>query len=101
MLESFDGMADGDNYNEYIVDHIYGDLVGRIVDHFITMRTIDDLNLGEILPDNMGLNVLVENLINVIAYELYPDGYPASPRTNSPPTSWITSNRGRHRSSSA
>lgn len=76
VLESFDGMADGDNYNEYIVDHIYGDLVGRIVDHFITMRTIDDLNLGEILPDNMGLNVLVENLIDVIAYELYPDGYP-------------------------
>lgn len=76
VLESFDGMADGDNYNEYIVDHIYGDLVGRIVDHFITMRTIDDLNLGEILPATMGLNSFVSYLIDTIAYELYPDGYP-------------------------
>ena len=76
VLESFDEMADGDNYNEYIVDHIYGDLVGRIVDHFITMRTIDDLNLDEIVPATLGLNSFVSYLIDTIAYELYPDGYP-------------------------
>ena len=77
ILDSFEGMNSSEtyaDYNEYITDHIYGDLVGRIVDHFITMRTIEDLGLSEIVPD--GFVNLVDYLIDEIAYNLYPDGYP-------------------------
>lgn len=77
ILDSFEGMNSSEtyaDYNEYITDHIYGDLVGRIVDHFITMRTIEDLGLSEIVPD--GFVSLVDYLIDEIAHNLYPDGYP-------------------------
>ena len=87
VLEDFGGMngtgATYANYNEYITERIYGQLVERIVDHFITMRTIDDLNLVEtvanILPSalaSFGIADAVDYLINTIAYDLYPDGYP-------------------------
>lgn len=79
ILDSFEGMNSSEtyaDYNEYITDHIYGDLVGRIVDHFITMRTIEDLGLSEIVPS--GFVNLVDYLIDEIAHNLYPDpdGYP-------------------------
>ena len=77
ILDSFETYAD---YNEYITDHIYGDLVGRIVDHFITMRTIEDLGLVELAAGldiaNIDFGAVVEYLIDEIAYNLYPDGYP-------------------------
>ncbi len=83
ILDYFEGMNSSEtyaDYNEYITDHIYGDLVGRIVDHFITMRTIEDLGLVELAAGldiaNIDFGAVVEYLIDEIAYNLYPDGYP-------------------------
>lgn len=76
VLEDFYGMNGTDatyaNYNEYITEHIYGQLVERIVDHFITMRTIEGISL----PSTMGLDELLGYIIDEVAYNLYPDGYP-------------------------
>lgn len=76
VLEDFGGMNGTDatyaNYNEYITEHIYGQLVERIVDHFITMRTIEGISL----PSTMGLDELLGYIIDEVAYNLYPDGYP-------------------------
>lgn len=76
VLEDFEGMNGTDatyaNYNEYITEHIYGQLVERIVDHFITMRTIEGISL----PSTMGLDELLGYIIDEVAYNLYPDGYP-------------------------
>lgn len=80
VLDSFDGMNDdGDyeNYNDYITENLYGQLVERIVDHFITMRTIDDLDIAGLVGSTMGLDSLLEYIIDVVAYDLYPgDVYP-------------------------
>lgn len=70
ILDKFEGM----DYNDYISGNLYGQLVERVVDHFITMRTIEDLGLSEIVPN--GFVSLVDYLIDEIAYNLYPDGYP-------------------------
>ena len=44
ILDKFEGMDQGyKSYNDYISGNIYGQLVERVVDHFITVRTIDDL----------------------------------------------------------
>lgn len=76
VLEDFGGMNGTDatyaNYNEYITEHIYGQLVERVVDHFITMRTIEGISL----PSTMGLDELLGYIIDEVAYNLYPDGYP-------------------------
>lgn len=88
ILDSFEGMNSSEtyaDYNEYITDHIYGDLVGRIVDHFITIRTIDDLGLAELadglisIPGvNLPIGKIVQYLLDEITDNLYPapDGYP-------------------------
>lgn len=86
ILDSFEGMNSYEtyaDYNEYITDHIYGDLVGRIVDHFITIRTIDDLGLAELadglisIPGvNLPIGKIVQYLLDEITDNLYPDGYP-------------------------
>ncbi len=83
ILDEFEGKDQSyESYNDYISGNLYGQLVERIVDHFITMRTIDDLGLVELASSveipvvKIDLGEVVEYLINEIAYELYPDGYP-------------------------
>lgn len=88
ILDSFEGMNSSEtyaDYNEYITDHIYGQLVERVVDHFITIRTIDDLGLAELadglisIPGvNLPIGKIVQYLLDEITDNLYPapDGYP-------------------------
>ena len=82
ILDEFEGMDQSyESYNDYISGNLYGQLVERIVDHFITMRTIDDLGLVELAAGlDIGIDIdfgaIVEYLINEIAYNLYPNGYP-------------------------
>ena len=76
VLESFEGMTDAEDYNDYISQAIYGQLVERVVSHFVTMRTIEDLDIENALPSNAGINTGVAKLIDEIAYDLYPDDYP-------------------------
>lgn len=86
ILDSFEGMNSSEtyaDYNEYITDHIYGQLVERVVDHFITIRTIDDLGLAELadglisIPSvNLPIGKIVQYLLDEITDNLYPDGYP-------------------------
>ena len=81
VLTSFEGMTGADDYNDYINGKIYGTLVERIVEHFVTMRTIEDLDIVGLLPTegflaSLKLGPLLETIIDDIAYELYPDGYP-------------------------
>lgn len=80
ILDSFEGMNSSEtyaDYNEYITDHIYGDLVGRVVDHFITVRTIDDLDIpGLVSGLPFGIGDFVEYLVGIVKTELYPNGYP-------------------------
>ena len=66
----------GENYNEYITEHLYGHLVDRIVDHFVTMSTIEDLDIAGLIPSvlaSFGVDDFVNYLIDIIAYDLYPD----------------------------
>lgn len=88
ILDSFEGMNSSEtyaDYNDYITDHIYGQLVERVVDHFITIRTIDDLGLAELadglisIPGvNLPIGKIVQYLLDEITDNLYPapDGYP-------------------------
>lgn len=80
VLDSFEGMNDGGNYedyNDYITENLYGRLVERMVDHFVTMRTIDDLDIAGLVGSTMGLDSLLEYIIDVVAYDLYPNNvYP-------------------------
>ena len=85
VLESFEGMTNAEDYNDYINQAIYGQLVERIVDHFITIRTIDDLGLAELadglisIPNmNLPIGKIVQYLLDEITDNLYPapDGYP-------------------------
>lgn len=80
ILDSFEGMNSSEtyaDYNEYITDHIYGQLVERVVDHFITVRTIDDLDIpGLVSGLPLGIGDFVEYLVGIVKTELYPNGYP-------------------------
>ncbi len=80
ILDSFEGMNSSEtyaDYNEYITDHIYGQLVERVVDHFITVRTIDDLDIpGLVSGLPFGIGDFVEYLVGIVKTELYPNGYP-------------------------
>ena len=90
VLDGFEGM-EADDYNSYITERLYGKLVERIVDHFVTMRTIDDLDipglLDGLLPDalkNLNIDKLLNNLIETVKYDLYPDGYPGFAENDQP-----------------
>lgn len=61
VLESFEGMTDAEDYNDYINQAIYGQLVERVVSHFVTMRTIEDLDIENALPSNAGINTASPN----------------------------------------
>ena len=84
ILDKFEGMDQGyESYNDYISGNIYGQLVERVVDHFITIRTIDDLGLAELadglisIPGvNLPIGKIVQYLLDEITDNLYPDGYP-------------------------
>lgn len=84
ILDKFEGMdQDYESYNDYISGNIYGQLVERVVDHFITIRTIDDLGLAELadglisIPGvNLPIGKIVQYLLDEITDNLYPDGYP-------------------------
>ena len=76
------------SYNEYITEEIYGQLADRIVDHFINIKTITDLNLTELVSGAVAgfqplakyaplVGKIVDYLVDSILYDLYPDGeYP-------------------------
>ena len=79
ILDKFEGMEDQgyESYNDYISGNIYGQLVERVVDHFITMRTIDDLDIpGLVSGLPLGIGDFVEYLVKIVKTELYPNGYP-------------------------
>ena len=84
ILDKFEGMDQGyESYNDYISGNLYGQLVERVVDHFITIRTIDDLGLAELadglisIPGvNLPIGKIVQYLLDEITDNLYPDGYP-------------------------
>ena len=80
ILDSFEGMNSSEtyaDYNDYISGNIYGQLVERVVDHFITMRTIDDLDIpGLVSGLPFGIGDFVEYLVGIVKTELYPNGYP-------------------------
>ena len=78
ILDKFEGMdQDYKSYNDYISGNIYGQLVERVVDHFITVRTIDDLDIpGLVSGLPMGIGDFVEYLVEIVKTELYPNGYP-------------------------
>lgn len=86
ILDKFEGMDQNyESYNDYISGNLYGQLVERIVDHFITIRTIDDLGLAELadglisIPGvNLPIGKIVQYLLDEITDNLYPapDGYP-------------------------
>ena len=86
ILDKFEGMDQNyESYNDYISGNIYGQLVERVVDHFITIRTIDDLGLAELadglisIPGvNLPIGKIVQYLLDEITDNLYPapDGYP-------------------------
>lgn len=78
ILDKFEGMDQGyESYNDYISGNIYGQLVERVVDHFITVRTIDDLDIpGLVSGLPFGIGDFVEYLVGIVKTELYPNGYP-------------------------
>lgn len=78
ILDKFEGMDQGyKSYNDYISGNLYGQLVERVVDHFITVRTIDDLNIpGLVSGLPFGIGDFVEYLVGIVKTELYPNGYP-------------------------
>lgn len=78
ILDKFEGMDQGyKSYNDYISGNIYGQLVERVVDHFITVRTIDDLDIpGLVSGLPFGIGDFVEYLVGIVKTELYPNGYP-------------------------
>ena len=78
ILDKFEGMDQNyESYNDYISGNIYGQLVERVVDHFITVRTIDDLDIpGLVSGLPMGIGDFVEYLVEIVKTELYPNGYP-------------------------
>ncbi len=78
ILDKFEGMDQGyKSYNDYISGNIYGQLVERVVDHFITVRTIDDLDIpGLVSGLPLGIGDFVEYLVKIVKTELYPNGYP-------------------------
>lgn len=78
ILDKFEGMDQGyESYNDYISGNIYGQLVERVVDHFITVRTIDDLDIpGLVSGLPLGIGDFVEYLVEIVKTELYPNGYP-------------------------
>ena len=79
ILDKFEGMdQDYKSYNDYISGNIYGQLVERVVDHFITVRTIDDLDIpGLVSGLPFGIGDFVEYLVGIVKTELYPNGYPS------------------------
>lgn len=70
----------GQDYNEYATEHVYGKLVDRIVDHFVTMRTIDGIDIAGMLPSalkSLGVDDFLDYLIDTLCYNLYPNNvYP-------------------------
>lgn len=78
ILDEFEGMDQSyESYNDYISGNLYGQLVERVVDHFITMRTIDDLDIpGLVSGLPLGIGDFVEYLVGIVKTELYPNGYP-------------------------
>ena len=78
ILDEFEGMDQSyESYNDYISGNLYGQLVERVVDHFITMRTIDDLDIpGLVSGLPLGIGDFVEYLVKIVKTELYPNGYP-------------------------
>ena len=78
ILDKFEGMDQGyESYNDYISGNLYGQLVERVVDHFITVRTIDDLDIpGLVSGLPFGIGDFVEYLVGIVKTELYPNGYP-------------------------
>lgn len=78
-------------YNEYITDEIYGTLAERIVDHFVNVKTIENLNIAEtvksVLPAAFEtyadtLSKMADYLVDTLLYGLYPDGkYPYNGKT--------------------
>ena len=81
-LESFD--FDGETVtdpNAYITEKVYGQLVDRVVDHFIDVRTIEDMLdfeslLGD-MYDTANIGIAIENLVDFVMYDLYENGvYP-------------------------
>lgn len=78
ILDKFEGMDQSyESYNDYISGNLYGQLVERVVDHFITVRTIDDLDIpGLVSGLPLGIGDFVEYLVEIVKTKLYPNGYP-------------------------
>ncbi len=89
--DEFAELGDDNLYNDFISKDIYTIIVDRMIDHFITDRTIDSLKqsvetlmlglddgalkmvLATIGTDGATLNGVVQYMIDTALYDLYPD----------------------------
>lgn len=88
----FAELGDDNLYNDFISKDIYTIIVDRMIDHFITDRTINSLKdsvktmllgldsntafqgvLGMVGTDGTTLNGVVQYIIDTVLYDLYPD----------------------------